>query len=75
MTDHPAVPIRDTSIRLGQFLKLADLAESGTEARDLIADGEVTVNGEPENRRGRQLTRGDVVAVARPRGTVSAEVG
>lgn len=40
------VTIRDESIRLGQFLKLADLAESGAEARDLVTDGEVTVNGE-----------------------------
>jgi ribosome-associated protein len=51
-------------IRLGQLLKLAGLADSGAEARELLLAGEVTVNGEPEARRGRQLHRGDVVAAA-----------
>lgn len=55
------VPIRDDSIRLGQFLKLANLVESGAEAKPVIQDGQVTVNGEVETRRGRQLVRGDVV--------------
>lgn len=55
------VPIRDESIRLGQFLKLADLVESGSDAKEMIAEGEVLVNGEPETRRGRRLGIGDVV--------------
>lgn len=50
-------------IRLGQFLKYANLAETGGMARELIAEGDVTVNGEPETRRGRQLHPGDVVTV------------
>ncbi len=58
------VPIKDEMIRLGQFLKLANLIESGSEARPVIADGLVTVNGEVESRRGRQLVVGDVVALA-----------
>ena len=57
------VPVREGTIRLGQFLKLADLVESGGEAKPLIADGAVTVNGEVETRRGRQLVSGDVVAL------------
>jgi ribosome-associated protein len=57
------VGIRDETIRLGQLLKLAGLAGSGGEARALIAQGTVRVNGEVETRRGRQLRRGDVVAV------------
>jgi ribosome-associated protein len=57
------VPIRDESIRLGQFLKLANLVETGAEAKPLVADGQVVVNGEVETRRGRQLVVGDVVAV------------
>ena len=65
------VPIRDESIRLAQFLKLADLIEVGSEARELVADGRVTVNGSTERRRGRQLAKGDVVEV---RGE-SAQVG
>ena len=57
------VPIRDESIRLGQFLKLANLVETGAEAKPVLADGAVTVNGEVETRRGRQLVRGDVVTL------------
>jgi ribosome-associated protein len=49
-------------IRLGQLLKLAGTA-SGGDAKALIVDGHVTVNGEPELRRGRQLHPGDVVCV------------
>jgi ribosome-associated protein len=55
------VPIREETIRLGQFLKLADLVEVGSDAKELISAGEVLVNGEPESRRGRQLRVGDVV--------------
>lgn len=58
-----SVSISDESIRLGQFLKLADLAEDGGHARSLLEDGLVTVNGRPESRRGAQLRGGDVVAV------------
>jgi ribosome-associated protein len=56
------VAIREEMIRLGQLLKLSGLADSGTDAKALLQAGEVTVNGEPEERRGRQLRRGDVVA-------------
>ncbi|MFY1621491.1 RNA-binding S4 domain-containing protein [Micromonospora sp. WMMD736] len=55
------VRIRDASIRLGQFLKLAGLIDSGADAKAVIAEGRVTVNGEVEYRRGRQLRVGDVV--------------
>lgn len=57
------VEIRGDMIRLGQLLKLAGLASSGAEAKAILEDAVVTVNGEPETRRGRQLHRGDVVAV------------
>jgi ribosome-associated protein len=57
------VPITGDSIRLGQFLKLANAVDSGADAKALLAAGAVTVNGEPETRRGRQLGRGDRVAV------------
>jgi len=63
MTPRPDdVPIRDESIRLGQFLKLASLIDSGSDAKDVIASRLVTVNGDVETRRGRQLQHGDVVA-------------
>jgi ribosome-associated protein len=57
------IRIRGEMIRLGQLLKLADLVDSGGEARDLLEDEEVLVNGEREARRGRQLHPGDVVSV------------
>lgn len=57
------VEIRGDMIRLGQLLKLAGVADSGAEARELLLEGGVTVNGEAEERRGRQLHRGDVIAV------------
>jgi ribosome-associated protein len=65
------VPIRDESIRLGQFLKLANLIESGADAKSVIADGLVSVNGEEEVRRGRQLHEGDVVEIGGIRVRVS----
>jgi ribosome-associated protein len=57
------VPIRDSMIRLGQLLKLANLVEDGVEATDLIKNGLVKVNGEIDDRRGRQLHDGDTVTV------------
>jgi ribosome-associated protein len=57
------VAIRDSSIRLGQFLKLADVVDVGSEVKELLEAGEVEVNGEPETRRGRQLVPGDIVSV------------
>jgi ribosome-associated protein len=57
------VPIDGDMIRLGQFLKLADLSDTGGEGKILIASGDVTVNGEVDTRRGRQLHPGDVVTV------------
>lgn len=68
------VPIRDDSIRLGQFLKLANLVESGAEAKPLIQAGRVQVNGEVETRRGRQLVQGDVVTLG-PQSARVAEEG
>ncbi|MCH9728605.1 MAG: RNA-binding S4 domain-containing protein [Actinomycetia bacterium] len=57
------VPISDESIRLGQFLKLANLIDSGADAKSVIADGQVSVNGEVDTRRGRQLRPGDTVVI------------
>jgi ribosome-associated protein len=57
------VEIREESIRLGQFLKLADLVDNGADAKPLLMQGLVFVNGEMETRRGRQLVKGDVVSV------------
>jgi ribosome-associated protein len=57
------IEIEGDMIRLGQLLKLSALADSGAGARELLLASGVTVNGEPEARRGRQLHRGDLVAV------------
>lgn len=53
--------IHTPDIRLDQLLKLADLVGSGGEAKVLIQDGLVSVNGEQETRRGRKLVPGDRV--------------
>lgn len=57
------VPIRGDGIRLGQLLKLAGVVAGGGDAKALLASSRVLVNGEPDARRGRQLTPGDVVEV------------
>jgi ribosome-associated protein len=55
------IEISTDTIRLGQFLKLSNLVDSGSDAKFLLAEGEVMVNDEVEIRRGRQLRAGDVV--------------
>ena len=56
------VRIKDDFIKLGQALKLVGLVESGLDAKLFIQDGEVSVNGEVETRRGRKLVSGDIVS-------------
>lgn len=51
------------SIKLGQFLKLVGLVESGGHAKEVIADGLIFVNGELASSRGQSLFDGDVVTV------------
>jgi ribosome-associated protein len=53
----------EESIRLGQLLKLVDAVPTGAQVKDVLLTGTVRVNGEPEERRGRQVRRGDVVQV------------
>lgn len=65
------VTISGDSIRLGQLLKLASLVEQGADAKGLLTSGRVTVNGETETRRGRQLVRGDVVRLGEARVLIS----
>lgn len=55
------VHLRDEFIKLGQALKAAGLVESGVEAKEVIQDGLVKVNGETDTRRGRKLYAGDIV--------------
>lgn len=57
------VEVRDDGIRLGQLLKLSGLVDAGSDVKPLLEQGVVTVGGRTETRRGRQLKKGDVVAV------------
>lgn len=63
MSEIEEVFIRDDMIRLGQFIKLANLVEDGAQARDVIQDGLVKVNGDIEEARGKQLHPGDEVTL------------
>lgn len=56
------ITIRDEFIKLGQVLKLAGIAESGVEAKEMVINGEASVNGEVDLRRGRKVYPGDVVS-------------
>lgn len=56
------IKLREEFIKLGQALKAANLVEDGVEAKYVIQDGEVLVNGEVDTRRGRKLYDGDVIA-------------
>lgn len=56
------IKLRDEFIKLGQALKAANLVEDGVEAKYVIQDGEVLVNGELDTRRGRKLYDGDVIS-------------
>jgi ribosome-associated protein len=58
------VPIRGQMIRLGQLLKLAGVIDSGAEVKAFLSTAQVWVNGERDQRRGRQLHPGDIVLVA-----------
>lgn len=56
------IKLREDFIKLGQALKAADLVSDGVEAKFVIQDGLVEVNGEVDTRRGRKLYDGDLVA-------------
>lgn len=64
----------ETMIRLGQLLKFANVVTDGAEAKALLADGAVRVDGETDTRRGRQVSVGSVVEVDTAAGTVSLHV-
>ncbi len=64
MSKDVEIKLRDKSIRLGQFLKLANAVSSGGEAKIRIKAGEVKVNGAVDTRRGAQLHNGDIIEIA-----------
>jgi ribosome-associated protein len=55
------IKLRDEYIKLGQALKAAGFVDSGVEAKDVIVNGEVKVNGAPEFQRGKKLYDNDIV--------------
>ena len=55
------IKLREDYIKLGQALKACGLVSSGIEAKIVIQDGEVKVNGEVDTRRGKKLVEGDIV--------------
>ena len=57
------ITITTEYITLGQFLKLADVIESGGEAKSFLAQNEVKIDGVQDNRRGRKLRGGEIVEV------------
>lgn len=71
MSEIEDIEIRGDMIRLGQLLKFANIAESGSDAGALVASGDVSVNGEVETRRGRQLAPGDLVEISTPDGVIA----
>lgn len=56
------IKLREEFIKLGQALKAANLVSSGVEAKDVILEGMVKVNGETEYQRGKKLREGDIVS-------------
>lgn len=70
-----SVEVAELPIRLGQFLKLAGLVQNGNEAKTLIQNGEVRLNGMVETRRGRQLANDDIIAVAEKSFRVVSRLG
>lgn len=68
------ITIRDEFIKLGQALKLAGIAQSGVDAKYMIEEGNVKVNGETEIRRGKKLYDGDTVEAEGKSFTVSSSM-
>ncbi|MET0927861.1 MAG: RNA-binding S4 domain-containing protein [Aeromicrobium sp.] len=73
--DVEVIEITGDMIRLGQFLKFANFAESGAHAGAMIGDGDVLVDGVIETRRGRQLAKGMIIEVRTAAQTHLAQVG
>ncbi len=70
-----SITIKDEFIKLGQALKLSGEADTGVDAKFIIEDGKVKVNGETELRRGRKLYNGDTFTVNNDEITVISKAG
>ena len=70
-----SITIKDEFIKLGQALKLSGEADTGVDAKFIIEDGKVKVNGETELRRGRKLYNGDTFTINNDEITVISKAG
>ena len=70
-----SITIKDEFIKLGQALKLSGKADTGVDAKFIIEDGKVKVNGETELRRGRKLYNGDTFTINNDEITVISKAG
>lgn len=61
MADMIEIVVRDEFIKLGQAIKAAGLVESGVDAKIVIQDGLVKVNGSVETQRGKKLVGGEII--------------
>lgn len=61
------IRIHTDTIKLDQFLKYCGIAASGSDAKAMIKEEKILVNGEVETRRGRKLKKGDVVSIGNSR--------
>lgn len=75
MPEQINVSIAVLPIRLGQFLKAANLVQDGFEAKIRIQYGEVLLNGAVETQRGKQLQEGDIITMAGRDYRICAETG
>lgn len=57
------ITIYSEYVTLGQFLKLADIIQTGGEAKSFLAQNKVVIDGEEDNRRGRKLRGGEIIEV------------
>ncbi len=62
MTDQKSIQVDELPIRLGQFLKFANLVQDGFEAKIRIQHGEILVNGITETQRGKKIVAGDIIS-------------
>lgn len=61
--EYEEITLTHEYITLGQFLKFADIIDSGGMTKWFLEEHEIKVNGEPENRRGKKLYPGDIVEI------------
>jgi len=72
-TNSYSIVVQDVPIKLGQFLKFANIAQDGIEAKILIQNGNIKVNGNIETRRGKQLQNSDAISYENSTWVITSE--